>query len=999
MAVAHMGENGTIDSYEMDQEAIDLYKDRAIGKLLNVAISDGKTPDSKTVDIYLGEFTDYGSFSERAKKYLNYTGNKTFRYTLYEVLSDGTGIASVLCPRIPLIDKDGRPVRIGKEDQFSDNDLGQVKETYYVERGYSKRVGWTYLFKKAGFKYKMLMSDLSETVSDFHPYLYNELKIGITPEAMKRINALMAYIRGELENPGESLSWMNEGFGLSDKDIDKFKDIHDKILESGKDKAREALGVTDEKIKQSISDWQSGKNKDNYVTYTNDDGSKYVIDSTLGVKIAEMPVNGKMVALSLEKINEQTGEDYTRYIRQSDLVRGRGQTDFESLYRNYMEDDIHNLSESDVRSEFIKRMSGREGGIVREHGKEWKTFVDESGNIRYKRDIKATEVAAELEGYLEKAKEALGTINTDEIRRKLSEGLTAAEFKNLTGIFAKTEGPKWDDLESVRRYYAGFGEDVSDIWKGSKTNIALQKSWLKENSDNRKLADALIAKYNERGGQDTDDLYNSNGTLVYRDDAGMVHALGKVETNESGFNVASEYGNTGEGAKLYANANEAFTNLNMGTEAGQALLEGEYAAKYGAKSLGGGRMMIEHDGERIVFNVNKVGRHASITDIINSEGAKFYRNSRSSDEQNQAADEVFGNESGWSEIVLKQHKMKAGGEYGGYEYTVTEDSDARAREHLSAAMKEALDKYQNSDEAQKQLQFREAYNTAALGLSQERLSKIESGSVDEKMEGHAGNIEDYTKRSADYLEIIAGAVVEDDGDKKKLDDLKQLKLPESQLERRAFGPVTKEDVNKVTEEVKKNSKDYFVSLLVPEMKKLAEQYKDDLKVTNKDIFLQAKKNILGREGMQNSEGKMFGFGGWSAGIISKARQKQEIAETKAKAENTKADAANIKAKKEIQKVEATVVKTQSETTKIQETTVKKTAEVVKQQEQNAEEERKQLEKRAEMMSKTETHQFDLMKGLAGNLGGEQKVIYNQEGSNVTINVYNRSGFDPIAYSK
>jgi hypothetical protein len=52
-----------------------------------------------------------------------------------------------------------------------------------------------------------------------------------------------------------------------------------------------------------------------------------------------------------------------------------------------------------------------------------------------------------------------------------------------------------------------------------------------------------------------------------------------------------------------------------------------------------------------------------------------------------------------------------------------------------------------------------------------------------------------------------------------------------------------------------------------------------------------------------------------------------------------------------------------------------------------------------MMSKTETHQFDLMRGLAGNLGGEQKVIYNQEGSNVTINVYNRSGFDPIAYSK
>ena len=989
MAIAHMGENGTVDSYEMDQEAMDLYKDRAIGKLLNVAISEGKTPGSKVVDIYLGEFTDFGSFSERAKRYLAYTGNKTFRYNLYEVLADGTGASSILCPRIPLIDKDGRPVKINKQDQFSGNDLGQIKETYYVENGYSRRVGWTYLFKKAGFKYKLLMSDFNETVSDFHPYLYNELKIGITPEATRRINALMAFIRGELENPKESVSWMNDGFGLSADDLKKFEDIHSKILEVGKDKAREALGVTDDKIAKSIEDWKAGRNKDNYVTYTNDDGSSYVIDSTLGIKIAEAEAAGKpMTELSVYKVNQQTGEDYTKYLRQSDIVRGVGQTDFESLYNSYMSDDIHDLSEADVKREFLKRMYGREGEPVTvKGGRQWRTIVDNYGKIRYKRDIEATKVAEELGDYLEKAKEVLGTDNTDEIRRRFSEGLTADEFNKVIGYFARTEGPKWDNLEDVQRYYARFG-DVSGIWKGSKTNIALQKSWLTENSDQRKLADALIAKYNERGGADTEDLYNSNGTLVYQDKAGMVHALGKVETNETGVNIASSYGNTTEGAGLYANANEALVNLNMGTQAGQALLESEYASKYGAKSLGGGRMMIERDGERIVFNVNTVGRHASINDIINSKDAQFFRNRRDEDEQNQVADELFGNDSGWSQIVNKSVTLK-GGMAGELTTTYTKDSDLGARTHLREAMEEAYNKFKNSDEAKKRADFQEAYNMATIGLSQERLNKIESGTDTEKLEGHAGNIEDYTKRSADYLELIAGAVVEDEGDKKKLDDYKSLALPESQLERRAFGPVTKEDVNKVTEEVQKNSKDYFVKLLVPEMQKLAQQYKDDTSRTTKSIFEEAKKNVLGQVG-QNSEGKMFGFGGWSAGIITKARRKEE--ETKAKtteaqANNVKNEALNIKAKQGIQKVETTNLKAQTDLTK-QETENQKTFKDASVKLDEGATAMKEAATSISQIVREPDHWFPKMPGMLGGFGGgDQKVIYTQEGSNVTINVF------------
>ena len=169
----------------------------------------------------------------------------------------------------------------------------------------------------------------------------------------------------------------------------------------------------------------------------------------------------------------------------------------------------------------------------------------------------------------------------------------------------------------------------------------------------------------------------------------------------------------------------------------------------------------------------------------------------------------------------------------------------------------------------------------------------------------------------------------------------------------------------------------------------------------KDIFYSTRETMAKALGIsvkdiQNATG-IQGYGNYSKGIIQGKSPAQAVADAKklndAQTTNVKADAANIKAQTEIQKVEAKVVKTQSETTKIQETTVKKTAEVVKQQEQNAEEERRQLEKRAEMMSKTETHQLDLFKGL----NNDQKVIYNQEGSNVTINIYNKNGFNPSSY--
>ena len=52
-------------------------------------------------------------------------------------------------------------------------------------------------------------------------------------------------------------------------------------------------------------------------------------------------------------------------------------------------------------------------------------------------------------------------------------------------------------------------------------------------------------------------------------------------------------------------------------------------------------------------------------------------------------------------------------------------------------------------------------------------------------------------------------------------------------------------------------------------------------------------------------------------------------------------------------------------------------------------------KRAEMMSKTMTHQFSPFKPLGNIPGGD--IIYNQEGAHVTINVYNKNGFNPSSY--
>lgn len=1005
-SVAHMNDDGTIDSYETDTEAIDSYKDRAIGKLLNVQISEGKAPGSEIVDIYIGTVSDIGGFSDLAKKYLNYYRKGLMEYTLYEVTSDGSEMSSILIPRIPMLDDNGKPIKLSGSDSYGISDPGEIKENHYFDSVYTgnRRVGWTFLYKKRGFKYKKLASDISDTISDFHPYLHGELGIGLTPEATKRVNAILAYIRGELENPNEKLSWMNDGFGINKKDQEKLKKVHDTIMENGEKNLKatlEKLGITEDSVSKSIKDWESGKNKDNYITYINDKGEKEILDATLGIKIASGGLKSPLSALSLKDIMSQTGEDVTNNLRRVDALSGNMDISDPAVIQRYFENETKNLRDSDVRKEFLKRIAGKQRD-QKINGDNWKVFVGPDGKLRYSLDTDLEQFRNIRAKYQDNIGEILGTTNEEKIRDLLVKGLSAETLNKLVGYkVGETKGPNLNDANSIRAYYHGFEDlDTDRLMRSSKSNVALKNSWLAEDSMSRSLANALVKKYNKNEGRDSEELFESNGILMYRDANGMVHAQGTV-TEEEGMKSAKAFDNSERGASMYADVNEKLRRLNLGTQSGQALMEAEYATKYGAKSLGNGNMYIEKDGYRVVFNVNDVEDHASVKEIL-SKGT-YYRNSRSgSDEKNQAADNTFGENSGWSRIVNEEgvelrgtNGLATGAHLGG-------DSDFWARDALGKHMTETEENISKDDK--KKLEFQQNYQAAISNLQNERKSKIESGNVNEQLEGHAGNIEDYTKRSADYLEVIAGYAKKDAelaGSKdpeleKKYLDLKAQKLPLTQAEQRAMGPVKKEDVDAVTSEIK-NSESAAISMY---RNILLETTGANGGMSEKGIHDLAYSRLLRELPGNKYTARFANFGNWQRSLIEQGRPpKEAAAETKAKKANIEAEKANIEVKKKTQEVEAKVVKTQSETTKIQEATVKKTAEVVKQQERNAEEERKQLEKRAEMMSRTETHhQFDLMKGLAGNLG-EQKVIYNQEGSNVTINVYNRSGFDPISYSK
>jgi hypothetical protein len=995
--VAHMRDDGTIDSYETDTDAIDSYKDRAIGKLLNIQISEGKSPGSEVVDIYIGAVSDIDGFSDLAKKYLNYYRNRQMEYVLYEITSDGYEMSSILIPRIPMIDDNGKPIKLGKSKSSGITDPSEAKEDYYfddmVYTG-NRRHGWTFLYKKRGFKYKKLASDISDTVSDFHPYLHGELGIGLTPVAVRRVNAVLAYIRGELDNPKESLSWMNNGFGINKGDQEKLKKVHDAVIKNGEKNLKatlEELGITEDSVEKSRKDWESGKNKDNYITYINDKGQKEVLDATLGIKVASGDLESPLKTLSVEDIMSQTGEEVTNNIRRVDVLNGHMDVSDSAVIQRYFENEAKDLKDPEIRREFFKRVAGKKR-TQKIKGDNWNVIVGPDGKLRYSLDTKIGEKDGNfdeiLAKYQDNISEVLGTDNNEKIRDLLVKGLSAETLNKLVGYNAgSTKGPNWSDADSIRAYYRGFEDiDTDQLMRLSKSNVAFKNSWLAENSMNRSLAGALAEKYNKNEGRDSEELFESNGFLMYRDANGMVHAQGTV-TEEDGMKSAKAFDNSEEGASMYADVNEKLRQLNLGTQSGQALMEVEYATKYGAKRLGNGNMYIEKDGYRVVFNVNDVGDHASIKEILDK--GTYYRNSESdSDEKNQEADNTFGENSGWSRIIneegleLKgQNNVSTAGHLGG-------DSDFWARNALSKHMAETEKNISEDDK--KSSKFLEDYRATVSSLQNERMSKMESNDVSKQIEGHAGNIEDYTKRSADYLRIIAGSSVKKDSDlEMEYLKLSAQELPKTQAEQRALGPVKNEDVDVITSEIK-NSRNVAISTYKNILLETAAANKG---MSEKGIRDLAYARLLEELPGNKYTARFNSFGGWQRGLIKQGRSLQNTPENKDKSDNIKNDKKNIKEKEGIQKIEATVVNTESKIAKQQEANVKKAEAIAKQQEANAEEERKQLERRAEMMSETKSHQFNPI----GNISGGD-VNYIQEGAHVTINNYFKNGFNPTSYT-
>ena len=875
------------------------------------------------------------------------------RYNLYEIAGDGTGFNTVLVPTIPLI-YSGGTVK-------TDNNGNTLYPPEYELTGTPKS-GWSILYSRE-FKIKSNISGI-EKQYEWSPYLKGVLKIDITPEAMEKILDILRMIRGELEMSSEL-----EG---------KIGDIRDAVKKEGAEFLKTTLGINEESINEAIEKHKKGEEADRFKKDV--DGN--IIDTKLGIEIYNAETG---YIQDSKKFLENLGPDLSEYINgnlkklvaqegSEGVTAGNSYERYQALHANDIfknPEAIQRLKEKmagdlgysvSARWNLLDRMNmspvDRDNSRLFSNGK-FKAILDKNGNQRYVLDTESFS-----QDLLHEISSRLGN---EDYRNLTNFGLTSQELWDKLKIQIDDNRKKnidWSNFESILK----SGLLDRDKLTEAKDNISIEEGLknLFELDDTKNRIKGLLNRYEESKKNESlekDGFSEKNGYLIHTDsETGRSEAFGKVtENGVAGIENPEEYSNAN--FDFIKNPSEKSKYFDFKDKTSW------YASKFGAKPLGStGRMYIDIDKDtRYVFNANQLGYDDNIESLIKGRKGEFFNR------VNGNGDKEYFSDGNWLQADADLEPS------AGDEGFASLAADKIYRDNIEKLRKNQEDWNSEENQEIRRQAFNNSWNAQIL---EDRIKQAAEGGVDES-NAYLGSIEDINKNQLDLLGIIANNTAPDEDSKKeikaRLDELTKL---------RTLGDVEKEK--------KRNAaiRDAFYDAL----KQAGQLRKGE---NEKDIFYSTRETMAKALGIsvkdiQNATG-IQEYGNYSKGIIQGKSPAQAAADAKklndAQTTNVKADAANIKAQTEIQKVEAKVVKTQSETTKIQETTVKKTAEVVKQQEQNAEEERRQLEKRAEMMSKTETHQLDLFKGL----NNDQKVIYNQEGSNVTINIYNKNGFNPSSY--
>ena len=704
-------------------------------------------------------------------------------------------------------------------------------------------------------------------------------------------------------------------------------EVRKEYEEKGKQTRLDALGITETGVKQAISDFESGKNLNNFYLHKNEDSGKFdVIDrrngSVLGTALDE---KGKgFEDYKVPDILNQT--DQSTNLKLVDASEGHISVNANTEYERYksLYDDI-DWNDPKLRKRLIENLQKLDTNKFTIHGIDWKAGIDDNGHKilnlagndydsveRYIQSLSANDKKGLVKDFGDIFK-ANGAVDLEKLKKRLNKSI---KFDLFNKYFNKGGFSYKDfDLSSEENYLKSLSnddltkfnpQDLDEINSRSRRQTSLENSYLSNKSIDRELANALVEKYNKEG--DSDRLWNSNGILMYRDDFDRVRAYGTVTEDEGGGKfTAKAYSNTEQGAKEFAKHNELINELNESTDAAQASREAFYAMKYGAISLGDGRMYIPlENGTRLVFSAlsKKDGgvREKASLDTI-KKLSKLYDYDKDSKKE---SDGLVGYKEVDTSIYMNGIDRK------------------------STAIEEIKQKYDKDkpDEDKKKEIFAKQFNTSLQNIRNARLIEAEKGKGElGETNSILSNIDEQSEQQTNYLRILATKAAQDSGDKnlekllsetnKKGNGLSSLAT--KQAEHKAV--TSKEMVNQITAErlEKKQKLDDIVSDLKKEatanpneneislVKRVLSAHNSDMTVGQWTVDIVRKARAGAKKATPQSSSPQAPA---KTPAKTKEQQKKDKENQKKKEETTNKELANAKTKEKITKTEQKIVDTQ-----------------------------------------------------------------------------------------
>ena len=616
-SVAYIGKGGAVRGFENNAGVANLLAGKMISDVIQAKVGGGRGGSAKYLGIDLGPgFRDYSGFSKKAMVYYENKAPRGIKYLLHSIDNVTAGIIEIDTGNVPLLDDSGSPI----QDQFTG------KPVY----GTSGGPGWVPLLKKGAFKGR-----------DLNPYLAGELRIGITPAAARIISAIQSYVRGEISESdittmlGDSLP---AGLDLNDKE---FQSIREENKAVGAVMAREANGVSEKSIKESISGFKPGKfDKSKYSLRRLDDGKYEVYDKSGNLLGYSNDAQGNgFTARSVSSINSDSLYDpaaLTRGQRMFDLSKGDfdvAGSEFDFGTFSHMED----LKFGDYRRYLAESSSGGTSKTIKdEFGNTWRIVLDENGTPKaIPTDVEKlgrsltksyTYAGKNLERILQEKginiKKDLGDLSQDKIKEFLTEkGLNLKQLADIVGLsggldnvildkqlrlskYDRTGSLSYTDDDSYRRVMKEYGrtdEEIDEAIKRAKFLYASSNSWADKDSNERLAASSAVADYNANP-QDRRGFEVRSGLLIKKDSYGRKYVVGMIGADGQ----AMEFGSDQRSGENRAKLQYAFHKNNEESIAALASKKAYFASRYGAIDQGDGQMSIERDGNRIDFNINQL---------------------------------------------------------------------------------------------------------------------------------------------------------------------------------------------------------------------------------------------------------------------------------------------------------------------------------------------------------------------------------------------------------